>query len=131
MNRLNIWGVTLVAIVLLLGAGSLAARTHQTLVPNQVSSVVTVPSAASTALLVWDGAIYTDGDDGYMNHDHDKDGDREGDKDDHDHDHDHDRDHHRDRDHDPTPEPSTLLSFGVAILIGGGVLLSRRLRKSK
>lgn len=37
-------------------------------------------------------------------------------------------DRHRHRDHDPTPEPSTLLSFGAAILIGGGVLYSRRLR---
>lgn len=64
-------------------------------------------------------AIYTGGGDGYGNNDNGKDGD----KDDHDH------DHHRD--HDPTPEPSTLLSFGVAILIGGGVLLSRRLRRNK
>jgi len=43
-------------------------------------------------------------------------GDEDKDKDDH---------HH----HAPTPEPSTIFSFGAAILIGGGVLYSRRLRK--
>jgi hypothetical protein len=40
-------------------------------------------------------------------------------------------DHHHRKDHDPTPEPSTLLSFGAAILIGGGVLYSRRLRATR
>jgi hypothetical protein len=32
---------------------------------------------------------------------------------------------------DPTPEPSTILSFGAALLIGGGVLYSRRLRRNR
>ena len=36
----------------------------------------------------------------------------------------------KDNDHAPTPEPSTLLSFGAALLIGGGVLFSRRLRRN-
>jgi hypothetical protein len=40
-------------------------------------------------------------------------------------------DHKHRKDHDPTPEPSTLLSFGAAILIGGGVLYSRRLRSNR
>jgi len=31
----------------------------------------------------------------------------------------------------PTPEPSTLLSFGAALLIGGGVFLLGRLRKER
>jgi hypothetical protein len=31
----------------------------------------------------------------------------------------------------PIPEPSTLLSFGAALLIGGGFLLFRRLRKDR
>jgi hypothetical protein len=35
------------------------------------------------------------------------------------------------KDHDQTPEPSTLLSFGAALLIGGGVLYSRRLRRKR
>lgn len=58
--------------------------------------------------------------------DGDKDKDGDGDKD-HDHhpgDHDHDG-------HEPTPEPSTILSFGAALLIGGGVMYSRRLRRKR
>jgi hypothetical protein len=31
----------------------------------------------------------------------------------------------------PTPEPSTILSFGAALLIGGGVLYSLRLRRNR
>jgi hypothetical protein len=60
------------------------------------------------------------------------------DGDDKDKDHDWDKDHDRDKGHErkggapaPTPEPSTLLSFGAAIVIGGAVLLSRRLRASR
>jgi len=41
-----------------------------------------------------------------------------------------DKDHKHDH-HEPTPEPSTLLSFGVALLIGGAVLYSRRLRRNR
>ena len=33
--------------------------------------------------------------------------------------------------HAPTPEPSTLLSFGAALAIGGGVFLLGRLRKER
>src|SRR6202049_4284871 len=56
-----------------------------------------------------------------------KDGDKDKDKDE-------DKEHKRDHDNDdpkPTPEPSTILSFGAALLIGGGVLYSRRLRKNR
>jgi hypothetical protein len=31
----------------------------------------------------------------------------------------------------PIPEPSTLMSFGVALLIGGGVFFLGRLRKER
>jgi hypothetical protein len=31
----------------------------------------------------------------------------------------------------PVPEPSTMLSFGAALLIGGGVLYSLRLRRNR
>jgi hypothetical protein len=31
----------------------------------------------------------------------------------------------------PAPEPSTLLSFGVALIIGGGVFFLGRLRKER
>ena len=62
--------------------------------------------------------------------------------DDGDRDRDRDRNRNRDRDHDkgddgghhgpaPTPEPSTLFSFAAALLIAGGVFLSRRLRSSR
>jgi hypothetical protein len=34
-------------------------------------------------------------------------------------------------DHPPVPEPSTLMSFGVALLIGGGVFFLGRLRKER
>jgi hypothetical protein len=46
---------------------------------------------------------------------------------------DHDRDHDHDHDKPPTPspEPSTVLSFGVALLIGGGVLLLGRMRETR
>jgi len=40
-----------------------------------------------------------------------------------------DKDDDKDKDHgpSPTPEPSTLLSFGAALLIGCGVIYSRRM----
>lgn len=128
MIRSSTWVATLLGIVVLLGAGSLAARTGKTLAANQISTAAPLISVQfavpSSAAAVWASAMYTGGDDGYQGSDKDKYGDHDGDKDDHDHDHDH---HH----HEPTPEPSTLLSFGAAILIGGGVLLSRRMRRSK
>ena len=67
-------------------------------------------------------------------------GDRDHDRDRHARRNDHDRDHDHDGDHDgdggdhapkPVPEPSTLLSFAVAVLVGGGVLVSRRLLGSR
>lgn len=60
----------------------------------------------------------------------DKDGEHDRDRD-HDGDHDHDRDLKKGGAPSPTPEPSTLLSFGAALLIGGGVIYSQRLRRSK
>ena len=56
----------------------------------------------------------------YGNNNGDHDGNKYGGKGDHDRD-----------DKAPTPEPSTILSFGAALLIGGGVLYSRRLRANK
>jgi hypothetical protein len=62
------------------------------------------------------------GGNGYGDGGYGKGNDGDGDKDDHKGKGDHDG-------HDPTPEPSTILSFGSALLIGGGVLYSRRLRR--
>jgi len=61
--------------------------------------------------VIWANPLYTGGD-GYPDYDKYK---------------------HKDHrhDHDPAPEPSTLLSFGAALLIGGAVLYSRRLRRKK
>lgn len=42
--------------------------------------------------------------------------------------------HDKDKDHThpaPAPEPSTLLSFGAALVIGGGVVLLGRLRRKQ
>lgn len=109
------------------------------------SGVNALPVSALThinqALLWFDGDDHDNGHDWNHDGDHDRDHDRshdwnrEGDRD-RDHDGDHDGDH--DKNHDPvthhapkpTPEPSTILSFGAALLIGGGVFYSRRLRKN-
>lgn len=117
------WSAALLGIVLLLGAVFASAKTTETSVQAQVGPAASISSAALAVppgvVALPASALYTWGDDGGK--DKDKDGDGDNDKD----------DHHHKHDHDPTPEPSTLLSFGAAILIGGGVLYSRRVRKSK
>jgi hypothetical protein len=113
----------LLAIVLLICAGSVSARTGGTFVPIPGSAIQinTVTSAVSQSqiLTFLASSIYTGGGDG--NQDDDKDNDKDKDKD-------KDKNEHGPS---PTPEPSTILSFGAALLIGGGVLYSRRLRRSK
>ena len=91
---------------------------------------IPVSSFTHSRALLWGSG---DDDDHDNNHDGDHERDRDRDKD-----HDRDRDHDKDHDHSkgehgpkPTPEPSTLMSFGAALLIGGGVMFSRRLRKNK
>ena len=139
----------LLSIVLLMSSASLSAKTGgasgQTHVRAATQLIATTSAVPSQVLTIWAGAIYDGGDEGFKSKDRDKDTDidkdRDGDKDNHHHDGDGDKDnHHRDGDgdkddhshhHEPTPEPSTLLSFGAAILIGGGVLYSRRLRGTK
>ena len=74
--------------------------------------------SASLLPTIWSSTTVSWGHDG----DH-----RDGDKD-----HDWDRGHEKKGDAPaPTPEPSTLLSFGAAVVIGGAVLLSRRLRATR
>lgn len=121
MKKSLVWSAALLGVVLLLGVVSVSARSSSTLAKSGVGpAAFAVPLATPLqTMTLSSSAIYTWENDG------DKDKDKDGDGD-------HDRDdRHRHRDHDPTPEPSTLLSFGAAILIGGGVLYSRRLRKSK
>jgi hypothetical protein len=114
----------LLSIVLLMSVAFASAGTGETLatIParttaqlNPVTSAVN-PSQILTILV---SPVSMWGDEG------DKDGDKDKDED---------KDHKRDNDNDdkrPTPEPSTILSFGAALLIGGGVLYSRRLRKNR
>src|SRR5579864_5814074 len=111
----------LLFIVLLMCAGSVSARTGGTFVPvpGSAAQINAVASAVnpSQALSLWAITIYTGGNGGkhYGNDDGKKDGHDDGDDNDDDNGGD---DRHDDR--RPTPEPSTILSFGAAILIGGG-----------
>lgn len=117
----------LLSIVLLASAGSVSARTARTVgaISPGSSHAVAVPSSVSSsgALDLLAAAVYmSDGDDGNKDKDRDRDRDRDRDKD------------HDDKDGRgpaPSPEPSTILSFGVALLVGGGVLLARRLRQNQ
>ncbi len=117
MNKSPHLSSALLAIVLLICAGSVSARTGGTFVPIPGSAIQinTVTSAVnqSQILTFLGSSIYTGGGDG--NQDDDKDKDK-------------DKDNHAPS---PTPEPSTILSFGAALLIGGGVLYSRRLRRNR
>lgn len=132
------WTVAVLGVVLLFSAVSLSAQTERSTSQTQgqlAANIIAVPSALPSGVLsILGHAIYLmDGDDWKKSDDDsrkmdrdwhkwgDNDGDGDGDKD----------DHHKKYHHDPTPEPSTLLSFGAAILIGGAVIYSRRLRKSK
>ena len=127
--------MALLTTVLLMSAGSASARTGGTFVPTLGSpdQITAIASAVNPSQIVTSRVshIYLDGNDGnYGNHDwnHDRN-----------HDWNHDRNHdsdHNGHDNDekapaPNPEPSTILTFGAALLIGGGVLYSRRLRANK
>jgi hypothetical protein len=115
----------LLAIVLLISAGSMSARTGGTVVPNPGSAIqlnaVTSAVNQPEILAFLASSIYTGGGDGYQDNDKDKDKDK-------DHDKDNDKGQHGPS---PAPEPSTILSYGAALLIGGGVLYSRRLRRNR
>jgi len=88
------------------------------------ASFVPAGGSSATAWLDADGDNHDRDHDNYRDRDRDRDHDRDRDPD-----HDHDRDHGRPHSPSPTPEPSTLLSFGTAIIIGGGVFFLGRLRK--
>jgi hypothetical protein len=133
MTRSRCLKAAFLCIVTLVWSHSLSAKTGGAFVQTNIQSAPLLYTLTSTlpsqALSIWPASNYLVDDDGYK-HDKDKDWDwkkdhdGDGDKDDHDH------DRHRRR-HEPAPEPSTLLSFAAAILIGGGVFYSRRLRRSK
>jgi hypothetical protein len=138
MIRSLVLSAALLTTVLLMSAGSASARPGGTFVPSP-GSAVQIKAVASAVnpfqiLTIWASPIYTGGGEG--NHDGYHDGNHDG-YHDGDHNGNHDGDHNGNHDgHDndgkaPTPEPSTILSFGAALLIGGGVLYSRRLRANK
>jgi hypothetical protein len=110
---------------LLMSAGSASARTGGVLVANPMGSATHLVAIASfvqptQVLNLWAISMYAGEDDRHHVGDVDKDhGEGNGG--------DGDDGHDRSPAPKPTPEPSTLFSFGVALLIGAGVLLSRRL----
>ena len=116
-------------ILLLASAGTASARPAH--VGGAGLAFLAVPSGMHafpvSAFTHSPALLWGDGDDHDKDHDKDHDGDRDRDHD-RDHDKDHDKDSHGPK---PSPEPSTILSFGAALLIGGGVFYSRRLRRSK
>jgi hypothetical protein len=132
---------SLLCIAVLMSAGAVAVRAGGTSLPVSAGSAaeVALTSAVATSVeepltqtlksslgavsLTWSRPTGWPGDtDRQGNENREGDGgDRNG--------KDHDRDH--DDPPNPIPEPSTVLSFGVALLIGGGVLLLGRMRETR
>jgi len=114
-------GVALLSILVLMNVESMSTHARGTSVPTQDRWTMQLRPVApdthpSRLLTAWLSSSDRAGD---ADRDHQDDGDG---------DHDHDGDKHAPP---PIPEPSTILSFGTALLIGGGVLLSRRLLSRK
>jgi hypothetical protein len=111
------------SIILLVNSVSAQTRTSGTLAPNlgtaaQITAVSSV-IRSSQVLAIWATPIYNDGNGGNQygngNSGYGNNGNSNGKK----------------KKPAPAPEPSTLLSLGAALLIGGGVLYSRRLRRNR
>ena len=126
MNRTFGLSVALLSALFLMLAFTASAGTGSTFVPVPASAastgVITSSFNAVQAQVAWFNALR---DDGAMRDSRKmtgaKDDDDNGEKEDHD----------RDDKHAPVPEPSTILSFGAALLIGAGVLYSRRARSKR
>lgn len=121
MIKSLVLGVALLSILVLMNVESVSALAGGTSVPIQNRLGMQLRPVApdtkpSPLLTVWFSSSDHAGDSNRAHHDGD-DGDQ-----------DHDGDKHAPP---PTPEPSTILTFGTALLIGGGVLLSRRLLSRK
>ena len=102
------------SIILLVNSVSAQTRTGGILASNlrpaaQITAVSSI-IGSSQVLAIWASPIYNggNGNSGYGNNGNS---------------------HDKKKPHDPAPEPSTLLSFGAALLVGSGVLYSRRLRR--
>jgi hypothetical protein len=123
IQAVRLWEVLL--IVLLASAGVVPARPAHVgearlavLTASSEGRALPAPPYAQSRIFSW-----SLGDGDHSDHDYDKKREKDRDKDD-----DRDKNHHGPK---PTPEPSTILSFSTALLIGSGVLYSRRLRKNK
>ena len=113
-------GACLLFMAALIGAGPASARTAGLSVQVVVSQHTgTDSSTVSLLRTIWSGEIDSEGE----KHDSVKPS----------HHHEGEDEDERER-HDapaPTPEPSTILTFGTALAIGGGVFLLGRLRKER
>ena len=134
---------SLLCMAVLLSAGAVAVRAGGTSFPvlagsdaevSLTSAVTpsvegpftqTLKSSLGSLAINWSRPTGWPGD-----NDHQGNQNREGDGDDR-NGKDHDRDHDHDHPPTPSPEPSTILSFAVALLIGGGVLLLGRMRETR
>jgi hypothetical protein len=123
----------LLASALPMYVGLASAHTQRTIFQASGSApriaAVASPANPYQILNIWANPIYTGGGDGYQDNGKNKYKGTYKDKD-------KDRDKDKDKDKDkygpsPVPEPSTIQSFGAALLIGAGVLYSRRLRRNK
>ena len=119
MRIVKVVNVVLLLVVLVTGVFSTSARRGIALVLSTPGPATQLQSPALAnfhyrIVSLWD----KDDNDGdrvrYRGNEKDKDGDKEDDKD-------------KDHGPSPAPEPSTLLSFGAALLIGCGVIYSRRM----
>lgn len=134
---------SLLCMAVLMSAGAVAARAGGASLPVLAGSAAEVAITSATATSVeepvtqtlysslgavltnWSGPAGFRGDNAHQgNQNHEGDGDDRNGKD-------HDGDHDHDNPPTPSPEPSTILSFGVALLIGGGVLFLGRMRETR
>jgi len=113
MSRSLGLSLPLLSIALLSSAGALSAHREKTIVLNTRPSAqikgVAQPFNPSQILAISASPNYVDSKNGYGNGDTTGGGDHKAD--------------------DRSPEPSTIISFGSALLIGGGVFYSRRMRR--
>jgi hypothetical protein len=122
MTKSTCLSAAFVCITLLVSIGAVQARSHVPLAAGLTTQLDEHAAHYHRASAVRASLWHTDGGDDHKekhktkDEDKDKGDDKDKDKD--------------DRAPSPVPEPSTLLSFGVALLIGGGALLSRRVPRN-
>ena len=113
---------TLLFMVMLVSAESVSARTGGTSDPVLAGTDAGLNAPASLLPSIWFVGHNNDNNSGENNNGNDN-GDNNNNNGEH--------DNGDSRGPNPAPEPSTMLSFGAALLIGGGVLYSLRLRRNR